>query len=551
MTRPCVGYLRVSTERQVGEDKTSLADQQRAIEALATTLGLTVERWYKDEGASGATVEKRPALRQLIADIEANPRSQKAPGYVLVLNDSRWGRFPDPEDATYWRRHLGHRGWIVRFAEHDDTDNKQLRGMMRAMVQGAATQKRDDVKANAKRGSRGTASLGYWGTREPYGFRRAVVSPAGRERTLAQGQRKAPDEKVKLVPHRAEAKVIRALFTRYATGQESIASVTAWLREAAPARNWTRAAVKFTLANPAYVGDVVSGRYSPEDRERHQESEWIVTRDAHEAIVPRAIFHRCRDILARNAKWTTRVRTDWIVSGLVQCPCGKPYVAGGGNKDRRGKPVLSYRCASKSGLRADCCPHRGAVKKDWLEYAVVETVASIVGGPSQRKRLAAILDRVLNETRPGDQLGELTAQLTDAVSARDRLVDAVATGTLTAEEAKSRLADVRQRIARLEAQRDALQPANASALRSERDALLAGLTDFRAAAYTLKGPALREHLRPWIQSAVFDPKTRKLDLAIPHIPVSSALASMPWPSGQSKGVPCNVTRRVVTVGAPR
>src|SRR4051812_38011807 len=84
--RPRVGYVRVSTDRQAGEAQTSLADQQRAIEALASSLGLTVERWYRDEGASGATVEKRPALRQLVADIEAAPRSQKAPGFVLVLN---------------------------------------------------------------------------------------------------------------------------------------------------------------------------------------------------------------------------------------------------------------------------------------------------------------------------------------------------------------------------------------------------------------------------------------------------------------------------------
>ena len=58
----CVGYLRVSTERQAGEQYTSLADQERAIAALAARLEHPVERWFSDAGASGATSAGRPAL---------------------------------------------------------------------------------------------------------------------------------------------------------------------------------------------------------------------------------------------------------------------------------------------------------------------------------------------------------------------------------------------------------------------------------------------------------------------------------------------------------
>jgi hypothetical protein len=290
---------------------------------------------------------------------------------------------------------------------------------------------------------------------------------------------------------------------------------------------------------------VVSGRYSPEDRERHPESEWIVTRDAHPAIVDRATFRRCQEILSRNAKWTTRVRTDWIVSGLVSCPCGKPYVAGGSNMNKRHQATRSYRCVSKADQHTRCA-FPGSIKKEWLERTIVETVASIVGGPSQRKRIAQALDRVLAETKPTDALAGIVAQLGDATAARDRLVDAVASGTLTPEEARSRLADARLRIGRLEAQQVALRPANADALKAERDTLLAGLLDFREAALTLKGPALRELLRPWIQSATFDPGTRVLDLAIPHIPLSGFgdLAGMACPPDQNRSSTWHTRRRV-------
>jgi DNA invertase Pin-like site-specific DNA recombinase len=559
----CVGYVRVSTERQAGEGVTSPSDQRAAIEARAAKLGLTVERWYQDE-YSGATVEQRPALRRLVADCLASPRKAKHPGYVLVLNDSRWGRFEDPEESAYWRVELRKRcGWLVRFAENDETENPQLRTVMRAIVATQATQKREDVRANARRGSRGTASLGFWATREPYGFRRAVVAPAGRERVLDLGQRKAPDEKVKLVPHPAEAVIVRELFQRYASGVESIASLAEWARTAEPRRHWSARSVVILLTNPAYVGDVVSGRHSRDAAGRilpaHPESTWIITRDAHPAIVDRGLFARAQEILARNAKWTTRVRTDWVVSGIVLCRCGKPYVAGGGNANRNGKSVRAYRCVTKAGLITDRCPYPGAVKKEWLESAVIETLATVVGSPAHQRRMLAALDRALAAARaePESTIDSLTKQMADAVAKRDRLVAAVEQGTLLPEEAGERLAAVRRLIARLELQRStiALDRENRDVLEAERDRIAMLGRDLRRAAAMLEGPALRELIRPWIASARFNSATRELTLDIRHIPTMTTLAhgdstSTPRPDSRDhRGT--GHTRRVVRVGGAR
>lgn len=560
----CIGYVRVSTERQAGEGVTSPVDQRAAIEARAAKLGLTVERWYQDE-YSGATVEQRPALRRLIADCLASPRKAKLPGYVFALNDSRWGRFEDPEESAYWRVELRKRsGWLVRFAENDETENPQLRTVMRAIVATQATQKREDVRANARRGSRGTASLGYWATREPYGFRRAVVYPAGRERVLALGQRKAPDEKVKLVPHAAESAIVRALFERYAAGTESIASLAEWARAAEPRRHWSARSVVLVLTNPAYLGDVISGRHSRDAAGRimpaHPESTWIVTRDAHPAIVARSLFARVQDVLARNAKWTSRVRTDWVVSGMVLCRCGKPYVAGGGNADRGGKPVRAYRCVTKAGLKSDRCPYPGAVKKEWLESAVVDTVAHVVGSPIHRRRMLTALDRSLAAARtaPEATIETLTRELADATAKRDRLVAAVEQGTLLPVEVSERLAAVRRQIQRLELQRATitLDQQQRDVLEQERERYAALGRDFRRAAATLEGPPLRELIRPWIAWASFNSATRDLTLDVRHIPTMSTFAhgdftSMPRPTSQENSGTGNLTRRVVRVGGAR
>src|SRR5262245_17534531 len=147
----CVGYCRVSTERQAGEDRTSIADQEAAIRARAERLGVEVGAWYRDEGASGATVEERPKFRALLADCEASPRSARAPGIVLVLNDSRFGRFPDPDEAAALRFRFKQAGWIVRFCESDDTDDPTFRSVIRSLGSAQASEYRRNIQRNARR----------------------------------------------------------------------------------------------------------------------------------------------------------------------------------------------------------------------------------------------------------------------------------------------------------------------------------------------------------------------------------------------------------------
>lgn len=55
------GYIRVSSTGQAGEDKTSLSEQQKKIEAAATVMGAAVERVFEDPGVSGGLpISKRP-----------------------------------------------------------------------------------------------------------------------------------------------------------------------------------------------------------------------------------------------------------------------------------------------------------------------------------------------------------------------------------------------------------------------------------------------------------------------------------------------------------
>jgi site-specific DNA recombinase len=61
------GYLRVSTEGQIGEERFGLEAQREAVEAYAKAQGYEMAEWYIDEAISGATLD-RPELTRLLND---------------------------------------------------------------------------------------------------------------------------------------------------------------------------------------------------------------------------------------------------------------------------------------------------------------------------------------------------------------------------------------------------------------------------------------------------------------------------------------------------
>lgn len=554
----CVCYVRVSDPSQAGEKQTSPEDQMMAMRALASKLGRSIGSVFRDE-LSGGTMEQRPSLVSLVASCEAAPKSARAPGYVLVLNDSRWGRFDDPEESTYWRVHLSKRtGWIVRFAENDDSESKTVRAIMRAVVSGQATQKRDDVRRNARRGAEGTANQGFWIGQAPFGYRRKVVFPPGRERLLDGGARKAPDEKMVLAVHDDEAALVRQMFARYASGEHSINTITDWLLRVSLSRKWNRASVRYTLTNPAYAGDVVWGRTPADDAERavrfvRPEGEWYGKRDAHEAIVSRRVFARVQEVFRANKARTRGVRSDWIVSSIVKCRCGASFGGGsGGSRRKDGTKVRFYACTTQAQNRASRCAFGGAVTKHYLEDAVLSTLGDVIGSELFAHDLAARFDRQVRAARQSGRTVDVIDREIAAVRQRqERLVQSIEAGAITTLDAKTRMSALRDEVIRLTVEREqvAARRVRPRLDSEERERLVSLALDFRTLADRLKGPALRELIRPWIQHAEFNTTTRELTMAIRRIPARMGVLDSPRsPSSQNRSSGNVIVRKVKVAG---
>jgi len=534
----CVGYIRVSDESQADEKRTSLDDQRQAIERRASELGRNVQYWFVDAGASGGS-EHRPEFQSLLASCHAAPRRSgpgHRAGYVIVLNESRFGRFDDPDDAGYFRGMLRRLGWQLRYSENDVVENKMLNLLLRSVTAAQASEYRDNVKRNARRGAKGTAEQGYWQSQAPYGYRRAVVYPPGRERVLENGVRKAIDERVSLTPHEGEAEIIRAMFRRYAKGADSVHSLADWLTTNDRDRKWNCAMVRYCLKNPAYAGDVVHGRVPSElrvngHRPTRPADEWWICRDAHPAIIPRDLFDAVQSRLSANRRATRGVRSDWVLTGLVRCRCGAT-LAGGGGGGRSGRSP-SYKCATHGQHAAARCAYRGSVVKYALERAIVMEIAKVLSSRGAKERLAKALDAAMTRERetPGDLLVAVDARLAAVQERRDRLVRAIEAGTLSHLDARARMGELRQEEAQARRDRERLivEHDRRNKGTDEREQLLSLLLDFPKAAATLEGPALRELLRPWIRSAVFNTDTRVLTMEIRHVPSLAVAAGASFP----------------------
>jgi DNA invertase Pin-like site-specific DNA recombinase len=529
-----LGYIRVSTDQQATEQKTSLADQRRSIIDFAAKLGRVLDpsSIFEDAGFSGATAEGRPAFMELYRYCEANARAANRRGMIIILNDSRFGRFDDPEEASHHRYVLKQLGWIVRFAEADDVEDPLGRSLIRVVHSAQASAYRSALRIRAKQAARSNAALGRWQQEAPFGYRRLATRADGQQRVLAIAQRKSADEvsRLTLGPDE-EVAAVRWMYETYAKGGLSTRSMAREMEKRFPKRaKWSNVTCRQILHNPAYVGDIVWCRRVTDKTERLERtvrdvSEWVIVKDAHAAIVSRELAETVRLRFVSNKRQTTATQGGYPLSGVIRCKqCGNHF-AGGGGKRGPADDVDRYRFYRDTGngkREPECGPPMVTLRKRWIENVVIDVIAEFVAKPETQETIRTEMSRILREAK-SDNRGRRTQLEKDReqlLRQRKRLVDAIAAGTVTESEAATNLAEVRSRIASTDSEIERLRFAGRAteSMGEEIERMVKAAQDFPTEVRRLKGVALRETLTPWILSAVVDKETRYLELTLCRIP---------------------------------
>ena len=434
-----VGYLRRSTDRQ----EQSIPDQRQALERYAAEHGLRIQRFYTDDAVSGTSTLGRRAFQQMIADA-TNGACRF--GFIIVYDVKRFGRV-DNDEAGYYRHLLRQNGVEVRYVSEnfngDGTDD-----LLRPVKQWQAREESRDLSKVTIRGLLSKVDTGHWmGGVPPHGYDLRYENEGGESlfilRHMPDGSKQVLDDKSRLtrtlargeslnISKRDSARlilgepsrvtVVRHIFKLYIEGRGFRAVAEALNAEGVPtprgpawshiySGQWTDTTIRSILVNPLYAGDMVwnrrtdgrfhkiVGRRAAERTPVHgarlvanPESDWIVIRGAHPALIPRRVFEQARRLReSRPTSASQRGRSsrpvgNWqgqrsrfILSGLLECPhCGNRYqgytrVKGKRRTDGSVVRSFSYACGGYITKGARVC-QLNPVEQERLETTVIEAV---------------------------------------------------------------------------------------------------------------------------------------------------------------------------------
>ena len=169
-----IGYIRVSTDGQVGEDKFGLKVQKKQIEEYCKNHNMEIIKWYTDEGESGA--KERPGFDEIIYGEVDNPPYEA----VVVAKSDRVAR--DINVYYYYKMMLRKKNINLVSIAEDFGQFGVFASMLEAFTLCVAEMERDNIN---KRTSAGryvkSAKGGYSGGKPPFGYKsengRLVVVP--------------------------------------------------------------------------------------------------------------------------------------------------------------------------------------------------------------------------------------------------------------------------------------------------------------------------------------------------------------------------------------
>ena len=401
-----VGYVRESTEEQ-GQGFSPDA-QRQAIRRFAEENGLALVGEYCDFHSGWKRADGRPEFQRLMSDAAARHFD-----VVLVYHTSRFAR--NQVEARQYKQMLRERLGIKVLSvtqpmgeDHSDPS---------AFLAESIHEMFDEYYS---------VSLSFWtrtGLREKARQGHLVGSlPWGYVRD---------DESGVAVPDPERAPLVRELFERYASGQESDRSLAAWLNakgaRSAKGRSFSKDTVREILLNSVYCG-YVSGLRS-KDRS---------VRGLHDPIVSEELFDRVQDVRT----WRARVvkpgppSEDYLLRKLLHCErCGARMHGTRGSRP----PVRRYLCSTRR--HGDGCD-QPITRAEPLEEQLADWIIDFKPDEELRATILASIRSAANganddATRRGELVGEL-----------DRLRDLYVMGDLSKSEYVLRRQALEEELAR-------------------------------------------------------------------------------------------------------
>ena len=441
----CAIYTRKSTSEGLDSDFNTLDAQREAAEyfirAMAGEGWEALPHRYDDGGFTGANTD-RPALKRLLADIEAGEVD-----CVVVYKVDRLSRslmdfakllaLFDQKDVTF-----------VSTTQNFNTTNSMGRLTLNILLSFAqferemiAERTRDKMAAARKRGK-------WLGSRPPYGYL-------------------GDHDKKQLVVCEEEAERVRTMFRMYLR----LGSVNAvakrmndlgWPKKLHRTKagreigggRWRDKDVHVALRNATYLGKV--------------DFKGELYEGEHEAIVSEELFARVQSVLSSKACGRGRRRgrnPEYLLQGIAWCGLCDKRITTTAGRGRNKEAYRYYVCSNRGRKGRDGCDHPRLGAEE-LEELVVSRVKARCTDPLLREEIVARMEvgRVEAMAAITSERARIVADEAKLHAEGRKLMDAI--GSETGTQGKL----LAERIGEIEAQLDVL-----STERCSLDAQLRGL----------------------------------------------------------------------------
>lgn len=391
-------YVRVSSKRQELEGHGRESQEGRCIKDLQS-IGVLHHKTFPDTYTGGGDFMKRPAMRNLIAYIDANPHKK----FLVIFDDlKRFAR--DTEFHIKLRASFRARDVLPRCLNYNFDESPE--GLFAETILAAQNElERHQNRRQVIQKTKARLELGYWAFVAKRGYEMVKDSKCG---TLA-----APNKKeAPIIKHALEG-FSTGIFVRRVDGCRYLIEKGFW-----KGKNAEKYTDKFTemLKDPFYVGDI---EYLP----------WEVSRRKghHEAIISTETFERNQKRLS-NEITGKRIRVDlseqFPLRGLIVCThCGKHLTGATSTKGKNKSYKRSYYfCQNR-----ECPLHRISLwevdakkrfdvllKKQQLKQKV-DVLVEIVFDRVWKEEISSMVDRNLSLKQEKAILEEKASKLTDLI----------------------------------------------------------------------------------------------------------------------------------------
>ena len=366
-------YCRVSTDSE--EQLNSYAAQQNYYtQKIEENPDWEMAGIFADEGLSGTSMKKRTEFNRMIAACKRGRIDM-----ILTKSASRFAR--NTVDCLRVIRALKSRGIGVIFEKENINTLTESSEFLITLFSSFSQAESESMSLNIIPGIRQSMKEGN--------------IPFQYSRTL--GYRRGPDGRPEIDPE--EAETVRLIYTRYLEGR-SLGDIQRELVEkniptAEGIQGWSRQVIQNILTSEKYIGDGLRQKTyttgpigNKKTVKNNGELPMYYSRDHHPAIIPRDIYYRVKEEMARRAskrkvmqktakteqgKYSVR----YALSELLVCgECGTPYKRC--TWARNGKKRIVWRCVSRLEFGTKYCHDSPSMDEDKLHQAILEGINEFV-----------------------------------------------------------------------------------------------------------------------------------------------------------------------------